>query len=95
MGDDKGRWLAQPLLIEGETVGHVLARAERRGDDVTELALAQVVLVAALFHLEQRAASRASTAKPVSTPVSGCLPPASAITSDAAPPPRIRIVAAA
>ena len=29
------------------------------GDDVTELALAQVVLVAALFHLEQRAASRA------------------------------------
>ena len=59
LGDDKGRWLAQPLLIEGETVGHVLARAERRGDDVTELALAQVVLVAALFHLEQRAASRA------------------------------------
>lgn len=59
LGNEKGRWLAQPLLIEGESVGHVLARAERRGDDVTQLALAQVVLVAALFHLEQRAASRA------------------------------------
>ncbi len=54
-----GRWLAQPLLIQGESLGWVLARADRRGFDVTELALAQVVMVAALYHLEQRAASRA------------------------------------
>lgn len=56
---DMGRWLAQPLLVEGESVGWVVVRADRRGDEVTEVALAQVVLVAALYHLEQRAASRA------------------------------------
>ena len=40
-------------------MGWVLGRAERRGLDVTELAVAQVVMVAALYHLEQRSASRA------------------------------------
>lgn len=59
LGERDGRWLAQPLLIEGEPFGWVLARADRRGFDVTELAVAQVVMVAALYHLEQRAASRA------------------------------------
>jgi sugar diacid utilization regulator/putative methionine-R-sulfoxide reductase with GAF domain len=59
LGDRDGRWLAQPLLVEGQSVGWVLARADRRGQDVSEVALAQVVMVAALHHLEQRAASRA------------------------------------
>lgn len=59
LGERGGRWLVQPLLIEGESLGWVLARADRRGFDVTEVALAQVVMVAALYHLEQRAASRA------------------------------------
>jgi DNA-binding PucR family transcriptional regulator len=59
LGERDGRWLAQSLLIEGEPFGWVLARADRRGFDVTELAVAQVVMVAALYHLEQRAASRA------------------------------------
>jgi sugar diacid utilization regulator/putative methionine-R-sulfoxide reductase with GAF domain len=59
LGDRDGRWLAQPLLVEGQSVGWVLARADRRGQDVSEVALAQVVMVAALLHLEQRAASRA------------------------------------
>ena len=59
LGERDGRWLAQPLLIQGESLGWVLARADRRGFDVTEVALAQVVMVAALHHLEQRAASRA------------------------------------
>ena len=59
LGEHGGRWLVQPLLIEGESLGWVLARADRRGFDVTEVALAQVVMVAALYHLEQRAASRA------------------------------------
>ena len=40
-------------------MGWVLGREDRRGFDVTELAVAQVVMVAALYHLEQRAASRA------------------------------------
>jgi sugar diacid utilization regulator/putative methionine-R-sulfoxide reductase with GAF domain len=59
LGPGHGIWLAQPLRVEGESVGWALARADRRGHDVTEVALAQVVLVAALHHLEQRAASRA------------------------------------
>jgi sugar diacid utilization regulator/putative methionine-R-sulfoxide reductase with GAF domain len=59
LGARDGRWIAQPLLIEGEALGWVLGRAERRGIDVTELAVAQVVMVTALYHLEQRAASRA------------------------------------
>ena len=40
-------------------------------------------------------ASRACTEKPMSTPVSGCRPPASAVICDGGPPPRIRIVPAA
>ena len=59
LGESGGRWLVQPLLIQGESLGWVLARADRRGFDVTAVALAQVVMVAALHHLEQRAASRA------------------------------------
>ena len=59
LGAPLGRWLAQPLLFEGEPLGWVLGRADRRGFDVTELAVAQVVMVATLYHLEQRAASRA------------------------------------
>lgn len=59
LGECGGSWFAQSLLIEGEPLGWVLARADRRGFDVTELAVAQVVMVAALYHLEQRAASRA------------------------------------
>ena len=59
LGELGGLWLAQPLLIEGEPMGWVLGREDRSGFDVTQLAVAQVVMVAALHHLEQRAASRA------------------------------------
>lgn len=59
LGEQGGHWLVQPLLIEGEQLGWVLGRADRRGFDVTKLAVAQVAMAAALSHLEQRAASRA------------------------------------
>ena len=59
LGEQGGRWLVQPFLIEGEPLGWVLGRSDRRGFDVTKLAVAQVAMAAALHHLEQRAASRA------------------------------------
>lgn len=56
---DHSRWLAQPLLVEGETIGWVLGRVQDQVADLTELAVSQVAIVAALDHVEQRAASRA------------------------------------
>ncbi len=56
---DTGHWRAQPLVIEGDTVGWVLGRVGPGGADITELTLAQVAMIAALHRLEQRAAIRA------------------------------------
>ncbi len=53
------RWLAQPLLVEGEVAGWVAGRVVEGSVEMTELTLAQVAMIAAVHRLEQRAASRA------------------------------------
>ncbi|GAC1580595.1 MAG: helix-turn-helix domain-containing protein [Sphingomicrobium sp.] len=53
------RWLAQPLLVEGEIAGWVAGRVVDGSVELTELTLAQVAMIAAVHRLEQRAASRA------------------------------------
>jgi sugar diacid utilization regulator/GAF domain-containing protein len=50
---------AHPVLIGGELVGLVAVVGKQELDDATELAIGQVAMAAALFHVEQRAASRA------------------------------------
>lgn len=50
---------AQPIVIGGERVGLVAVLGKRNADDATELAVSQVAMAAALFHVEQRAASKA------------------------------------
>jgi len=58
--DEEGyRWLAQPLLVEGEIVGWVAGKIGLSSVELTELTLAQVTMIAAVHRLEQRAASRA------------------------------------
>ncbi|MGS0756549.1 GAF domain-containing protein, partial [Roseateles sp. GG27B] len=58
--DDAGdRWLAQPLLVEGEIAGWVAGKMGHSSVEMMELTLAQVAMIAAVNRLEQRAASRA------------------------------------
>jgi sugar diacid utilization regulator/putative methionine-R-sulfoxide reductase with GAF domain len=54
-----GQWRAQPLVVQGDTVGWVLGKIGTAGADMTELTLKQVAMMAAVHRLEQRAASRA------------------------------------
>lgn len=59
LGPARGAWMAQPLMVEGHHAGWVAARIGHHGADVTELAIAQVAIVASVQLLEQRTASRA------------------------------------
>lgn len=54
-----GRWLAQPLLVEGEIAGWVAGKIGHSSVEMMELTLAPVAMIAAVNRLEQRAASRA------------------------------------
>jgi sugar diacid utilization regulator/GAF domain-containing protein len=50
---------AQPVLIGSDQVGLVAVVGKDELDEAAELAISQVAMAVALFHLEQRAASRA------------------------------------
>jgi sugar diacid utilization regulator/putative methionine-R-sulfoxide reductase with GAF domain len=56
---DGQQWRARPVVVQGDPAGWVVARLAERGNDVTQLTLAQLAMFTALYRLEQRAASRA------------------------------------
>ena len=56
---DGERWHARPVLVQGDPIGWAVSRIARRGVDITELTLTQLAMFAALYRLEQRAATRA------------------------------------
>jgi sugar diacid utilization regulator/putative methionine-R-sulfoxide reductase with GAF domain len=56
---DGQRWCVQQVIVQGDPVGWVAGKLADRGNDATELTLAQLAMFAALYRLEQRAASRA------------------------------------
>lgn len=53
------RWHARSMVIEGESFGWAIGRIGARGEALTDLALLQLALLAALREMAQRAASRA------------------------------------
>jgi sugar diacid utilization regulator/putative methionine-R-sulfoxide reductase with GAF domain len=56
---DGQRWHARTVVVQGDPTGWVVSGVAERGADVTDLTLTQLAMFAALFRLEQRAATRA------------------------------------
>ncbi len=56
---DAERWHARAVVVQGDPIGWAVGRIAQRGVDITELTLTQLAMFAALYRLEQRAATRA------------------------------------
>jgi sugar diacid utilization regulator/putative methionine-R-sulfoxide reductase with GAF domain len=56
---DGERWHARAVMVQGDPIGWAVGRIAPRGVDITELTLTQLAMFAALYRLEQRAATRA------------------------------------
>ena len=56
---DGERWHARAVVVQGDPVGWAVCHSAPRGVDITELTLTQLAMFAALYRLEQRAATRA------------------------------------
>jgi sugar diacid utilization regulator/putative methionine-R-sulfoxide reductase with GAF domain len=52
-------WHARAVVVQGDPIGWAVGRIAQRGVDITELTLTQLAMFAALYRLEQRAATRA------------------------------------
>jgi sugar diacid utilization regulator len=56
---DGERWHVRAVVVQGDPIGWAVGRIAQRGADITELTLTQLAMFAALYRLEQRAATRA------------------------------------